>query len=157
MNVLEMAEMAVVASNSDPEGSCLTVAEVMRRLDTHDLRNARLADPAVNRSRVRSKALSGEEPVYGEYLTLVYAAHYPLVRLDGFADLRAMEESLASDRGIVNFLATYVIAFISGKLVPYAVAYKTSDGAVHEFDKWAQNLYGPQAAEDASNRWVVWK
>jgi hypothetical protein len=157
MNVLEMAEMAVAASRDDPEGSCLTVAEVLRRLDTPDSNNAHLADPAVDRSRFRTEVLSGEEPVYGEFLTLVYSAHYPLVRLDGFADLRAMETWLASDRGILNSFATYVIAFIAGKSRSYAIAYQTADGAVHEFDKWAQNLLGPQPAENASNRWVVWK
>lgn len=157
MNVREMAEMAVAASNDDPEGSCLAVAEILRRLDTHDANNAHLADPAVDRSRFRSEVLSGEEPVYGEFVTLTYSAHYPLVRLDGFADLRAMEAWLASDGGIVNFFATYVIAFIAGKSRSYAIAYRTADGAVHEFDKWAQNLLGHQPAENAGNRWVAWK
>ncbi|PIF13386.1 hypothetical protein CLU94_5496 [Janthinobacterium sp. 13] len=157
MNVLEMAEMAVTASNDDPEGSCLTVAEVMSRLNTHDSNNAHLADPAVDRSRFRSEVLRGDEPVHGEFLALVYSAHYPLVRLDGFADFRAMEEWLASDSGIVNSFATYVIAFIAGQSRSYAIAYKAADGTVQEFDKWAQNLLGPQPAENVSNRWVAWK
>lgn len=157
MNVLDMANMAVAESNDDLEGSCLTVAEVLQRLDTRDPNNAHLADSAVDRSRFRSEVLRGDEPVYGEFLALVYSAHYPLVRLDGFADLRAMEEWLASDSGIVNSLATYVTAFVAGKSRRYAVAYKTDDGAVHEFDKCAQNLHGPQPAENASNRWVAWK
>jgi len=157
MNVLEMAEMAVAESNDDPDGSCLTVAEILRRLDTHDSNNVHLADPAVDRSRFRSEVLSVDEPVCGEFLALVYSAHYPLVRLDGFTDLREMEAWLASDCGILNSFATYVIAFIAGKLRSYAVAYQTDDGAVHEFDKWAQNRLGPQPAENASNRWVAWK
>jgi hypothetical protein len=157
MNVLDLAEMAVAASNDDPEGCCLTIDEVLRRLDTRGSGNAHLADPVVGESRFRSKALRGDEPVYGDFLALVYCAHYPLVRLDEFADLRAMEEWLASDGGIVNSFATYVIAFIAGKPRLYAVGYRTADGTVEEFDKWAQNLVGPQPAENATNRWVVWK
>lgn len=157
MNVLEMAEMAVAASNDDPEGCCLTIDEVLRRLDTRGSRNAHLADPLVDESRFRSKALRGNEPVYGDFLALVYCAHYPLLRLDDFADISSMEEWMASDGGIVNSFATYVIIFIAGKPKLYAVAYTTADGTVQEFDKWAQNLVGRQPAENALKRWIVWK
>jgi hypothetical protein len=161
MNVLDLAEAAVSASSDDPEGTSLTVDKILRLLDTRGSCNEHLANPSNHPRRgcikPRSEPLTGDEPVYGDFLVLVYGAHDPFVRLDDFPSLEVMERWLASNEGIVNSFITYAIAFIDRKPRPYAVAYSTPDGDVQEFDKWAQNLIGRQPAEEATVRWVVWK
>lgn len=161
LTVLELANSAVAATQDDPEGSCLTVEEILRLLDTDGTKNTHLENPLNHPPRwwikPREIPLTGTEPVHGDFLVLIYCAHDPFVRLDDYDDLQAMETALASNSGIVNFLVTYAIAFIHGRVRPYTVAYRTADGLTGRFDKNAQNLVGSQPAENTPDRWIIWE
>lgn len=159
LSILELANSAVAATSDDPEGSALTVNEILRLLDTSGSRNTHLKNPLNHQSwsiKPRSVPLEGTEPVHGEFLVLVYCGHDPFVRLDDYDDLHEMETVLASDSGIVNPFITYAIAFIHGRVRPYTVAYNTTHGQTGRFNKWDQNLSGSQPAENATHRWIIW-
>jgi hypothetical protein len=159
--VVELASSAVAATADDPEGSCLTVDEILRLLDTSGTKNTHLQNPlnqpTSGYTKPRRAPLTGTEPVHGDFLVLIYCAHDPFVRLDDYDDLAAMETALASNSGIVNFMITYAIAFIHGRVRPYTVAYSTPDRGIGRFDKNAQNLHGEQPAEKAKHRWIIWE
>lgn len=161
LNVLELASSAVAATADDPEGSCLTVEDILRLLDTSGTKNTHLENPLNHPmgwyQKPRATPLNGVEPVYGDFLVLIYCGHDPFLRLDDYDDLEAMETALASNSGIVNFMITYAIAFINGQVQPYTVAYSTPDGGIGRFDKNAQNVDGEQPAETATHRWIVWE
>jgi hypothetical protein len=57
----------------------------------------------------------------------------------------------------VNFYITYCIAFVEGEVARYDVAYRREDGSTGLFDKQLQNTQGPQPAERATDRWIVWR
>ena len=86
LTVPDIANEAVAASQDDPEVSNLTVATILRLLDVTGSANMHLANPLNHPRRgyfkSRETALSGEEPVYGAFLALVYCAHDPFARLD---------------------------------------------------------------------------
>ncbi len=137
----------------------MSVKEIFWLLDTDGNRNTHLKNSLNHESwhsNPRGVPLKGIEPVHGDFLVLVYCAHDPSVRLDDYDDLDAMESALASDSGIVNFLITYAVAFIHGQVRPYTVAYSTTDGRIERFDKIAQTVHGPQPAEQAKHRWIIW-
>ena len=161
LSVLELATSAVAATQDDPEGSCLSVEAILRLLDTDGTKNSHLENPLNHPLRWSSKPrvvpLEGSEPVSGDFLVLIYCAHDPFVRLDDYEDIYEMERALASNSGIVNFMITYAIAFIHGRVRPYTVAYRTTDGLIGRFDKNAQNLVGSQPAEEATDRWIIWE
>jgi hypothetical protein len=162
LTVLELANAAVAATQDDPEGSMLTVPAVLCLLDVHGTRNAHLANPLnhppLGRGcfKPREVRLSGAEPIHGAFLTLSYCCHDPFVQLIDFDDIKSLEQMLASGSGIVNFYINYAVAFIDGKVARYQIAYRGDDGSIGLFDKHLQNTQGPQPAERANNRWVVW-
>ena len=94
--------------------------------------------------------------MYGAFLALVYCAHDPFARLDSYDSFAILERFLASNSGLVNGLITYCVAFIEGRVQPYRIAYTGADGSAGCFDKHLQNTQGPQPAERAIERWVVW-
>jgi hypothetical protein len=160
LTVFALAKEAVAATQDDPEGSVLTVKEILRLLDVEGTRNPHLENPLnhprLGYIRARQTPLRGDEPVYGEFLSLKHCAHDPFVQLVDHDNLESLAQFLASGSGLVNFFITYCIAFINGKVARYRVAYSAEDGSVALFDKHLQNTKGPQAAEGAGKRWVVW-
>lgn len=160
LTISTLANEAVAATQDDPEGSALTVNEILRLLDVKGTRNPHLENPLNHPLqgyiRARRARLRGDELVYGEFLSLTYCAHDPFVRLTDHDDLESLALFLASGSGIVNFFITYCIAFIDGKVARYRVAYSADGGAVACFDKHLQNTKGPQAAERVDKRWVIW-
>jgi hypothetical protein len=160
LTVLELAEAAVAETQDDPEGSALTVAAALRLLDVYGTRNAHLENPLNHPGRgwvrPRDIPLSGAEPVHGAFLAFKYCAHDPTLQLIDFDDITSLEQMLASNYGIVNHFITYCVAFIDGKVARYQVAYRDNDGGTGLFDKYVQNAQGPQPAERAVDRWVVW-
>ena len=160
LTVIALAKEAVAATQDDPEGSALTVNGVLRLLDVKGTRNSHLENPLNHPQRgyirPRQTPLTGDEPVYGEFLSLTYCGHDPFVRLEDHDSRESLELFLASPSGVVNFFITYCIAFIDGQVARYRVAYTADDGSVAWFDKHLQNTKGPQAAERAGKRWVFW-
>lgn len=160
LTVLDIANAAVAESQDDLEGSNLTVSTILALLDVVGSVNMHLANP-LNHSRRggirrRETALSGNEPVYGAFLTLAYSAHDPLVLLSEHTNIQKLEEFLASNSGPTNRFVTCCTSFIEGKLEPYRIGYIAADGAVGFFDKHFQNIQGHHSAEKAVERWVVW-
>ena len=131
LTVRALANEAVAATQDDPEGSALTVNEILRLLDVTGTRNPHLENPLNHPRhgyvRARRAPLRGDELVDGEFLSLTYCAHDPFVRLTDHDDLESLARSLASNSGVVNW-----------------------------FDKYLQNTTGPQAAERVDKRWVIW-
>jgi hypothetical protein len=158
-SVIDLAEEAVAATQDDPEGSALTVNEILRLLDVIGTRNPHLENPLNHPRqgyiRPRQTPLTGDEPVSGEFLSLTYCAHDPFVLLRDHDGLESLEWHLAGS-GIANFYITYCIAFIDGKVARYRIAYSADDGTVAWFDKNLQNSEGSQPAERAVKRWVIW-
>jgi hypothetical protein len=160
LTVIALATEAVSATQDDPEGSSLTIDEILRLLDVKGKRNPHLENPLNHPQRgylrPRQRPLAGDEPVSGEFLSLTYCGHDPFVRLEDHDNLESLERHLASNSGIVNFYITYCIAFIHGAVAGYRIAYSADDGSIASFDKHLQNTNGPQPAERALKRWVVW-
>jgi len=160
LTISALAREAVAATQDDPEGSALTVDEILRLLDVKGTRNPHLENPLNHPQRgylrARQAPLRGDESVHGEFLSLTYCAHDPFVRLTDHDDLESLALFLASDSGLVNFFITYCIAFVDGKVARYWVAYSAGGGSVAWFDKHLQNTKGPQAAERADKRWIIW-
>ncbi len=160
LSVRKLAEDAVAATQNDPEGSPLTLTDVLRLLDSDGNRNRHLRNP-LNHPRdgyikPRAVPLTGDEPVHGDFLALTYCAHDPFVRLDDHESLEQLEKFLASDSGTINFYITCSIAFIRGSVVPYRIGYELDDKTVGVFDKHLQDTRGAQPAEKAAKRWIIW-
>jgi hypothetical protein len=160
LTVIEVAKAAVEATQDDPEGSALTVNEILHLLDIRGTRNPHLENPLNHPQqgyiRPRQAPLTGDEPVFGEFLSLTYCGHDPFFRIEDHENRESLELHLACGSGVVNFYITYCLAFIDGKVARYRVAYSEDDGSVAWFDKDLQNTKGAQPAERALKRWIVW-
>jgi hypothetical protein len=113
--------------------------EALQLLDAVGERNEHLANP-LNKSREvpyfrpRQTPLTGEEPVYGKYLTMDYCGHEPSLSLKTFDTKEELERDILSEAGIINAWTTYVFAFIDGKLRDYEVVVTYTDGSTDSCD-----------------------
>lgn len=141
----EIAEQAAEAASSDPDFS-LQPHKIYRLLDVskrRPQRNEHLVnplnrDPNVYYFRPRAEPLSGDEPVYGQFLLLRYCSHDPFVILEDHDELGSLESALLSDGGILNPFITFQFAFIDFRLAPYRITYRDKDGTVTPFNKQDQ-------------------
>ena len=113
--------------------------EILRILDAAGKRNRHLVNP-MNRDREvpyfrpRQTPLTGDELVYGKYLTMHYCGHDVSSLLFDFDCIEELEKDLLSGAGILNCWTTYVFAFIDGQLRDYEVAVTFEDGSTFTYD-----------------------
>jgi hypothetical protein len=161
--IRDIAEQAVAATASDPEGG-LSLHEIYRLLDVgqrRPQRNAHLAnplnrDPKVFYFRPRHEPLSGEEPVYGQFLSLDYSAHDYRMILEDHDDLASLESSILSGSGILNPFTTYEFAFVEFRLAPYRITYRDREGLLKDFNKYAQYDSKRSLEEDHREPKLAW-
>ena len=156
----QIAEDAVEATAYDPDGG-LEAKEIYHLLDVRGTLNEHLMNPLnrvgeVTYVRPRETPLTGEEEVYGQWLSLIYCGHDPFVILRDHADRDSLESFLLSGSGIVNPFITFVIAFIDFNVAPYAINYRNSDGTVVQFNKLNQMDGTDSPNEEYPDRQLEW-
>jgi len=159
----EIAEQSEAAASSRPGGG-LTVHEIYCLLDVskrRPQRNAHLVnplnrDPNVFYFRPRAQPLSGDEPVYGQFLLLRYCSHSPSVILEDYDDLGSLESAMLSDDGVLNTFISLQFAFIDFRLAPYRITYRAKDGTVTLFSKQDQYNGKLSFGEEYRERKLEW-
>jgi hypothetical protein len=162
LTLLDLANAAVAATLDDPEGSDLTVSKIFSLLDVMDsLNNRHLANPLNHPRRgyirPRECAFSGLEPVYGDFLALVYCSHDPFVLLREYDSRQSLEGFLTWMSGPINPFITYCIVLIEGRVEPYRLACTAPDGSACFFDPILEGANWHHPIQDGVERWVVWK
>ena len=161
--IRDIAEQAVAATSTDHDGG-LSLHEIYRLLDVskrRPQRNAHLAnplnrDPNVFYFRPRLEPLSGDEPVYGQFLSLGYCAHDPFMIVEDHDDLASLESSILSGGGILNPFTTFELAFIDFRVAPYRITYRDRDGLVKVFNKRDQYDGKVSLREEYRERKLEW-
>jgi len=158
---------AVAHTDSDWFGG-LEFDELLQLLDVGPFRsrsktrNDHLANP-LNRedgvcyTRPRSTPFTGDEPVFGEFLTLKYCGHYPYAVLCDYDNEDKLENAILGLSGQTNPFTTYLIAYKHHTLRPYSLSFTNSDGDRVPFAKERQ--YEPPSypmSETFPNLQVHW-
>lgn len=157
-NILEQA----VAVTSDDKNvgldfnECLTLLDATGPHNAH-LRNPLNRDPSVFYWRKREKLLSGNEQVFGRYLTLDYSGHDPSLILFAHDDLAVMTKEIIGPSGLPNPFCTYLIAFIDFKVARFRVNFIDRDGIHRVFrkeDQYEENWVDPGENADWRLEWL---
>lgn len=137
MNILlrDLVRQAVEFTN-EHEYWGICEEEILQLLDTVDEENRHLANPLNKDSNVasfrpRQTPLTGEEEVYGKYLTMNYCGHDRSLLLKAFGSIEEMERHILSGGGILNCWTTYVFAFIDDQLRDYEVVATNEEGLTY--------------------------
>lgn len=102
------------------------------------LANSLNRDDNVSYSRARDVPLTGDEPVFGDFLLLEYCGHYPFAVLCDFDDEIQLENAILSPYGFISPFTTYMVAFKHYALRPYRLSFLNADGVRVAFDKRRQ-------------------
>jgi len=161
--VRDIAAQAVTATSTDPDGG-LSLDEIYSLLDVSKRgpqRNEHLAnplnrDPNVFYFRPRLEPLSGNEPVYGQFLSLSYYSHDPFLVLENHDDLASLESSILAGAGILNPFTTFELAFIGFRMAPYRITYRDGQGLFQIFQKRDQYDGKVSAREKYRERKLEW-
>jgi hypothetical protein len=134
----QLAARTIEAISDDPRDIYFSFDMVFDLLDVEGSRNEHLANPLNHpRSdyfRRRERPHRGDEIVNGEFLSLRYCGYDPFVLLRDHDDLASLEQLIVSSSGPLNPFITFLVAFISGKVVRYQITYRSADGRVLRFD-----------------------
>ena len=144
----------------DPAGG-LERSEIFHLLDTKGSENEHLAnqlnrDPKVPYARPREQPLTGSEEIHGDYLLLDFCGHNPSMLLFDFPRIEDLEAAILGGAGITNIFTTYQLAFLEGKLTPYAVYYDSPSGVRVRFNKRDQYAASASAKTQYPNPHVEW-
>jgi hypothetical protein len=159
--IRDIASQAVAVTSGDL--CALSFDEIYELLDVSKrTRNEHLAnplnrDPNVFYFRPRLVSLSGDEPVFGQFLSLKYGSHDPLMILEDHDDLASLESSILSGAGILNLFTTFQLAFRGFRVAPYRITYRDGNGLVKVFDKQDQydgKVCLPEEYREAKLEWV---
>ncbi|NJM74568.1 MAG: hypothetical protein HC852_00960 [Acaryochloridaceae cyanobacterium RU_4_10] len=157
----QIAEQAVAATADDPDGG-LKIDELYRLLDVSGTQNKHIAnrlnrDPNVYYFRPRESPLTGDEPIYGQFLSLAYGSHDPYALLQDYDNLALLEASILSDGGFVNPFTTFLIAFIDFRAVSYEITYRSRNNPVVLFNKQNQYDGSDSVREEYKERQLQWQ
>jgi hypothetical protein len=106
--------------------------------------------------RPRAESLTGNEPVFGDFLSLMVSEHDPLVFLEDHDDLESLKRCILSDSGPFNFFVTGVAAFVESRLMPYRLRFCKRDGTVVDFSKFDEYAGVYTARERFGGREIEW-
>jgi hypothetical protein len=133
-SIKHIAEQAVAFAPDGMVGG-FELQEILELLNAKGSQNQHLANPS---NTPRHAPLTGDEPVYGDFLLLDYCAHCPSVTLHDYSSLEDLEDDITGGGGITNHFTSHQLAFLHSKLAPYDIYHDSPSGEQVKFIKQDQ-------------------